>query len=172
MTGGAQAPGTQSTASSRNIDVKTGPAHHVPTLRETYFNNQYPRKLGGVTHQLGEYGKFQGNRYVQASHYGGGDDSRQIGGRHPSRAYKKLNFSGGGYPGDRMIISDTANVTDMKGRGGTLPGSGYPADKLLKKMRKKISKKNTRKPVYFDNVNDIRMSHFLAKKLAPMISVH
>lgn len=65
----------------------------------------------------------------------------------------------------------TGEITeDIAEQGKLGSGSGmpvYPADKLLKKMRKKIKQKGTRrKPIYFD---DHQMSSFLADKLVPMV---
>lgn len=83
--------------------------------------------------------------------------------------------NGRGYPG--------SNMTQV-GSGTVLPGSGYkkkkafPADKLLKKMAKRVKKSNIskgkysgtkRKPVY---VHERDISGFLAKTLAPMVMSH
>ncbi len=149
--GGAQSPGEHPSNASQSINVHTAPEKGRVNLRANVFDIQYPRKPGNVV-PLGRYGANLGTRYLNASAstQGGVSDKMQ----------------GSGYPG-----SDIVNV---KGMGISLPGSGrkrkpvFPADKLLKKMRKKIKMKGTtRNPVYF---NDRDMSSFLATKLLPMIS--
>lgn len=198
--GGAQAPGTAQTTSSQNIDVKTKQASHrsgVVDLKPTYFDNQYGKdKRAGSSRTLGHYGIFQGQsrssgfpRSVNASNY---DYSRA--GIRPVSHRGQGGMGGKGYPGSKIIQSDVINVVPHVGKGASLAGAGvalpggvggrFPADKLLKKMAKKVSKRTLasrassrgRKPVYFDDVaerfSDTSMSHFLARKLAPMISVH
>lgn len=155
QTGGAQAPGTAQTTSSQNIDIKTRASHPVRDLLPTYFDNEYGKdKRAGSSRTLGHYGEFQGQRHVNASNY---DNSRQSPINRNSRGQ-----TGAGYPGSRIIQSDVINVIPMKGGR-----KRYPADKLLKKMAKKIKNKGRK----FDT-SDLSMSHFLAKKLSPMIYAH
>lgn len=148
MKGGAQSPGEHTSNASQPINVHTAPEKRTINLRTSMFDAQYSNRRGTVV-PLGRYGANLGTRYVS------GSDSVQ---------------GGTGYPG--------SNIINVKGMGNTLAGSGhprkrkpvFPADKLLKKMRKKIKMKGTTtKPVYF---NDRDMSGFLATKLLPMISTH
>lgn len=177
MIGGAQAPGTQPSASSRYINVRTGnqrgglSSQILPFSRNAYFDNQYPKKLGGdLVNNHGKYGKYQGTRHVEASQLSGGSELSQVGGRIPKKMASYFPHIGKGYPGANVIESDVPNVVPdihLKMKGGF----AYPGDKLLRKMSKKVKKKYGYgpKPIYMDERD---MSSFLARKLAPMIMVH